>query len=304
MTIFLSDPIPSVRLPVRIGPDGSVRFFGGELPAIDADTPAELIVPEYAVRDPYQLMLLRSTITRLLVPAGGQLFVEIGGQSLPVLPPGLRKHVLSPDPRTFSLTGQRHFVPVSLREDLRVRLSVGKPVELEPCPCHIPALGRDADSLNEAYTLISEQYEPYRRSHTGNVYLKAYLFSVEGGLLRAVRLDELRNNMQAELEEHLRFMRQPWWIQGAGSGWGPFWAWVAPAPEGGGVEVHVVQQAEHGPVEVEVEPFSGEAAALQWLHDEGFDLLDTAAAPERHWPPVPPYRPPAGQGQLTLGLRP
>ncbi len=34
-----------------------------------------------------------------------------------------------------------------------------------------------ADSLNHAFTLLSEKYEPWRKSHTGNVYSRMFFLA-------------------------------------------------------------------------------------------------------------------------------
>ena len=42
------------------------------------------------------------------------------------------------------------------------------------CPIDIPFLNKKAVSVNQAYTIISTEFEKYRRSHTGNVFNKVY----------------------------------------------------------------------------------------------------------------------------------
>ena len=44
---------------------------------------------------------------------------------------------------------------------------------MKPCRCKIPARDRGASILNEAYTVISEAFEPGRRSYTGHVLKSA-----------------------------------------------------------------------------------------------------------------------------------
>jgi len=43
---------------------------------------------------------------------------------------------------------------------------------LEICRCEIPSIGKEARSLNHAYSLISTKHEPRRLHHTGNVFKK------------------------------------------------------------------------------------------------------------------------------------
>lgn len=69
--------------------------------------------------------------------------------------------------------------------------------------CDIPALGKVANSLNHAYSLISEAYEIERISHIGNVFKKVYYrddFSYH-------ELDTLRGNIQYKFEEDILLKR-------------------------------------------------------------------------------------------------
>ena len=51
-----------------------------------------------------------------------------------------------------------------------------KPALLRQVECHIPHLDLAVNSLNQAYTRISEVFEPHRRSHTGNVFERCAYF--------------------------------------------------------------------------------------------------------------------------------
>ena len=53
---------------------------------------------------------------------------------------------------------------------LRLTLRGTKKPQLLSVKCDIPALGKVANSLNHAYSLISEAYEIERISHIGNVF--------------------------------------------------------------------------------------------------------------------------------------
>jgi hypothetical protein len=58
-----------------------------------------------------------------------------------------------------------------------------------PCVCTIPSLNMEAESLNHAFTIISEAYETKRRSHSGNVFERAYAQNDSG---HWNNLDDLR----------------------------------------------------------------------------------------------------------------
>ena len=69
------------------------------------------------------------------------------------------------------------------------------------CKCNIPALEKDASSLNHAYTLLSREFEPDRISHGGNVFLNCYYYD-EDNFWR--NLDDKRETHMASFEyEHL-----------------------------------------------------------------------------------------------------
>ncbi len=64
-------------------------------------------------------------------------------------------------------------IEFQLIEDLKIHLLGGtKRGTLADCKCGIPALSREAASVNHAYTLISNIYEPHRKGHGGNVFQK------------------------------------------------------------------------------------------------------------------------------------
>jgi hypothetical protein len=86
-----------------------------------------------------------------------------------------------------------YFIPFILEEPLELRLRGTKPAQLMGCKCSIAALGPEfiADSVNQAYTRISEKYEPWRKSHTGDVFQKVYLAEPKKGFL--IPLDDLRH---------------------------------------------------------------------------------------------------------------
>lgn len=68
-----------------------------------------------------------------------------------------------------------NFVEMKLTQPLVLRISLAGLGKLENCPCRVSAFpDRIFDSVNEAYTTISQEFEPTRRSHAGNVFKKVY----------------------------------------------------------------------------------------------------------------------------------
>lgn len=104
------------------------------------------------------------------------------------------------DMRPLKSVGYSHyFIPFTLEEPLELRLRGTKPAQLMPCKCRIPALGPEviADSVNQAYTRISERFEPWRKSHTGDVFQRVYLAEPSNGFL--VPLHSLRTQQAKAL---------------------------------------------------------------------------------------------------------
>jgi hypothetical protein len=81
------------------------------------------------------------------------------------------------------------FVEVKLDADLWLLVRGDQEARLSTSSCTIPSLKKEAKSPNHAFTLISEAYETKRRSHSGNVFERAY---AQDGLGKWQSLDELR----------------------------------------------------------------------------------------------------------------
>ena len=62
-----------------------------------------------------------------------------------------------------------------------------------------------AESLNPAFTMLSESYEPWRKSHTGNIYDRIYYQEKNG---KWYPLNVLRNAAIAKDEHQL--IREQW----------------------------------------------------------------------------------------------
>lgn len=69
------------------------------------------------------------------------------------------------------------FVELVLKDNLQLKHNMGN---LQDCTCFIPALQKDAKSVNHAATLISESYELDRKSHTKDVFREAYFQDADG----------------------------------------------------------------------------------------------------------------------------
>ena len=97
------------------------------------------------------------------------------------------------------LTNEGSFVSVKLIDALQLQLRGTKLGNLRPAKCRIDSIDKEAVSLNHAYRLISESFEPWRIAHSGNVFQKC--FHLRGQNL--LSLGRLRDEKEAEAEKYL-----------------------------------------------------------------------------------------------------
>jgi hypothetical protein len=79
---------------------------------------------------------------------------------------------------------------IQILNDLVLSTYGYKSSTLMNCPINIPFLNKKAVSVNQAYTIISTEFEKNRRSHTGNVFDKVYY--KDDNTNRWLKLDNLR----------------------------------------------------------------------------------------------------------------
>lgn len=70
---------------------------------------------------------------------------------------------------------------------------------LNDVKCYIPALNKDAVSLNNAYMIISQELETERKSHTGNVFKHGYIRENN----YYINLETIRTEFQAQYNRTL-----------------------------------------------------------------------------------------------------
>jgi hypothetical protein len=184
----------TVRVPIRVV-GGKIEYLrGGSLPTLCDATFGELVLPASAIKLPAVREKLLAESVVPLVEASAHLLVRISSKSIP--------HPLSRHVRNVRLEklGQTMCVDITLRETLSIRWRGSKLAALEPVKCNIPALpGKDAESLNHAYRLVSEAFEPHRRSHSANVFHEIFVQRGTGWLpLEALR-SEAEEGFEASL---------------------------------------------------------------------------------------------------------
>ena len=188
-------------------------FYGGRLPILPNGTMCDLIVPASAIEDRDFLFRLEARHVEELLPAGETILTAVSTARVPT---DWRKRAYSPeqigDPFGGDLAKDVStklsinnpdslFVEIILKDPLGLDLRGTKHGRLIRASCVIPALdGKEAVSLNHAYRLISEAFEPDRISHVGNVFRKmVHLDNQEGCFL----LNDLRAKVEAEFEREL-----------------------------------------------------------------------------------------------------
>ena len=77
---------------------------------------------------------------------------------------------------------------VILLEPLSILVDGSERTKLNDCHCGIFLLDTDARSLNHAFTLLSQEFEVDRMSHTGNVFRQGFTYQRK----RWLSLDDLR----------------------------------------------------------------------------------------------------------------
>ena len=188
---LLSEQEKTVRIPVRICADGRIEYFyGGDLPGILDGTTGDLVVPEWSLTDQREVTRLQQEHVVEILPSGSVVMFAVDGNKTPAK---LREHLKDAERVDMK---KSHAVALTLGEPLRLRLRGTKYATLEGVNCWIPSLRLKAGSLNHAYRLVSERFEPSRISHSGNVFKLGYCKPGD----RWISLDVLRDSATARFE--------------------------------------------------------------------------------------------------------
>jgi len=184
----------TIEIPI-ITRGGKVGFFyGGPLPKLKEGQVGSIQIPALAFENPQDVTLLTVQETVSILPSGTELQVHMSQrEDVMTLPEGLtRLRAINP------VWGRGGYAQIRLEEDLRLTFRGAKKPLLEPCKCHVPWLGKSVDSLNQAYTRLSEKFEKHRLSNTGNVFAKVFYLPEKQTTWRS--LDSLREQHQAVFE--------------------------------------------------------------------------------------------------------
>jgi hypothetical protein len=174
------------RLRIAVRSDGKsfVLLDGQPLPELAKNSVAELVLAPECIKDEtIRANFSRQKSTQFL-KAGT--FVLVGVS--PTMIENLSAKGLIPA-HDLPIMSAYLFVEVKLEADLWLLVRGDQEARLSTSPCAIPSLNKEAKSLNHAFTLISEAYEIKRRSHSGNVFERAYAQDESGNWKS---LDEFR----------------------------------------------------------------------------------------------------------------
>jgi hypothetical protein len=187
------DSFKTVRLPLRIEEGQFCYFYGGPMPALDDCRLVELVVPASIIKDEAVRMKLLAERLIPLLAAQSELLVRVCGRNIPLV---FARFVL--EVRTANDV-KTSCVPIRLLDPLTLRWRGSRPSTLQPARVDIPALGATAESVNHAYRLVSEAFEPHRLSHTANVFREVFV-RVKNHI---VPLERLRSARDASAEPDL-----------------------------------------------------------------------------------------------------
>lgn len=186
MSLFEDPYRKTVWIPVTVT-KGVVSEYGrGTMPPIRDGSGGQLVLSLDSVLNSEDRDRLAGEKSVPFFPPGTELWVHVSHRHIP---DELKEHAAKRTDTAGPL------VRVVLNDPLMIRLRGIKAATLLDVACTIPALNTDAQSLNHAYRLVSEKFEPHRRSHTGNVFEE--VFVVEDDMARP--LDFYRASIEIQM---------------------------------------------------------------------------------------------------------
>lgn len=219
-----------LRIPVKFVDGVWECSYGGTVP-VSPDTPGDLIVDRGSIADPSFLDKMESKSRYKVLDKGTELLVSLTIKGSPRVSDDLAKHLIPFDKLRFAIATEYlekwspdtlHFIRVVLdipTEAQARRLAEksgglwllaqgAKAIGLISTTIRLPnEVSKDpVASLNHAFTKLSEVYEPWRISHTGNVYTRI-LYKEKNG--KWYPLDLLRN---AALDKKEQEIAQSLWL--------------------------------------------------------------------------------------------
>ena len=191
-----NEPAKRIVVPLTIRGGVLVPFYGGKMPPLKEGSVVDLIAEETAFQNAADVARFDAEKGVTIRQPGEKLWAVISRRGLLQIGPEILNGLtVEPMP-----SGEWGMVPFTLDEPLVLQLRGTKLAELTACRCRLDTRdGLPVTSVNDAYTRLSEHHEPWRRSHTGNVFTKVYF--EDGKIVRP--LDVLRARVTAEFEKEL-----------------------------------------------------------------------------------------------------
>lgn len=183
------------------------RFINGRFVHFDDDTEitelldgciGDIVIENFKINDAARTEAYNAEVEVAFLPAGTKLLARVNPRHVP---DDFQSYMVEDG----GLIGGGR-VEIILEGDLRLQLRGTKPARLLDCKCDVPALAGMKDkikpplSLNQAYTRISEQFEPHRVANGGNVFNLVYHDDEKLGWQP---LDTLRLRKQVEFERQV-----------------------------------------------------------------------------------------------------
>ena len=209
---YIPDPWAGKTVRIRVEMRGGriVSVLDGNPPALQEGALADLIVDADTLQDARWIEMQQDRRVPFLA-SGTPCAIVLNSRRME---PGVadRLHEAFRHSGILDLSGQPRLIvdgvpiQVQLLEDLRLVLRGAKSAQLCPCRCWIPVLEMEAGSLNQAYTVLSTEFEVQRLTHGGNAFRQVYCLL--GRSWR--RLDALRQMREAEpLEDGAAAFQRP-----------------------------------------------------------------------------------------------
>ena len=176
----------TTRIPFRFVKGKFVHYDDGtEISELIEDCIGDIVVENFQIKDRDRIVRYNTEVEVDFLPQGTRLLARVSERNIPEA----LQSKLTDDGRLIG--GAR--VEIILVDDLRLQLRGTKHARLVDCRCKIPALP-DVEpskcfSVNQAFTRITEHFEPHRVASGGNVFNLVYYEDSKLGWqpLRALR---------------------------------------------------------------------------------------------------------------------
>lgn len=176
----------TIIIPIKLEDDKILCLDGQPLPKLSKRTVGNLVIPSVFLKDIEDQQKFSQEEKKLAFKKGEELYFEIN--------PKLNSNSSDLGNDFFQMKNpSKCFVKILLMGDLYLKSRFQKKAKFESCKCYIPCLDKTAESLNHAYTLISQKYESTRRSHTGNVFNICYFIDKDNLRILDIKREILFN---------------------------------------------------------------------------------------------------------------